>query len=100
MRTTANDFIARNSIFAWIALAVCLLLLIPLGAMQFTSEMNWGVEDFIAIGALLFVAGCVFVFVARKVPPKRRLLVGAIVAVAFLYMWAELAVGIFTDLGS
>lgn len=100
MRTTVNNLLARNSVFAWLALTVCVLLLIPLGAMQFTSAVNWGIEDFIAMGALLFVAGSALVLVARKVSPKRRLIVGALVAIAFLYVWAELAVGVFTNLGN
>ena len=100
MSATANRFIARNSVFAWIALATCALLLIPLGAMQFTTAINWGVADFVVMGILLFAAGSAFVLAARKVLPKHRLLVGVLVLAAFLYVWAELAVGIFTNLGS
>jgi hypothetical protein len=68
--------------------------------MQFTPAVNWGVEDFVIMGGLLFAAGSAFVLVARKVRPKRWWVVGALVAVAFIYVWAELAVGIFTNLGS
>ena len=100
MNTAANQFIARNSAFAWIAFGSCVLLLIPLGAMQFTTAVNWGAADFIVMGILLFAAGSAFVLVARKVSPKHRLVVGALVLAAFLYVWAELAVGVFTNLGS
>ena len=100
MNTTANRFIARNAVFAWIALVACALLLIPLGAMQFTPAINWGVGDFAVMGVLLFAAGSAFVFAARNLPPKYWLAVGVLVVAAFLYVWAELAVGIFTNLGS
>lgn len=100
MSTTANRFIARNSVFAWIALAACVLLLVPLGAMQLTTAINWGATDFAVMGVLLFAAGSAFVLAARKVSPKYRVAVGVLVFAAFLYVWAELAVGIFTNLGS
>lgn len=100
MNMPAIRFMARNSAFAWIALGSCVLLLVPLAFMQFTTAVNWGAADFIVMGILLFVAGSAFVLVARKVSPRRRLLVGALVLAAFLYIWAELAVGIFTDLDS
>lgn len=100
MNTTVNSLIMRNNVFAWIALATGFILLISLSAMQFTTAVNWDVTDFIAMGSLLFGAGTVFVLVARKVPHEYRLAIGVVVVVAFLYAWAELAVGVFTNLGS
>lgn len=97
---TPNNLIMRNAVFAWIALGTCLLLLVPFGAMQFTSAVRWGAMDFIVMGFLLFGAGTVFVLTARKVPQKYRPALGAVVAAAFVCVWAELAVGIFTNLGS
>lgn len=49
---------------------------------------------------LLFGAGSLFALVARQVLRKHWLAVVAGVAAAFLYVWAELAAGIFTSLGS
>ena len=90
----------RNSIFAWIAAATVVLLSIPLIAMQFTEQANWGSEDFVAMGLLLLGTGCLFVLVSRKTPRKYWLAIGLVSATLFLYAWAELAVGIFTNLGS
>ncbi|MFU8895736.1 MAG: hypothetical protein ACNA8J_05065 [Gammaproteobacteria bacterium] len=50
--------------------------------------------------ALLLGMGSLFVLLARKMPRKYRWVVGGLVAAAFLYLWAELAVGVFTNLGS
>ena len=100
MNRAAGRFLERNSVFAWIALAACVLLLIPLGAMQFTAAVSWGIADFVVMGTLLFAAGSAFVLAARRVSPKHRLLVGVLVVAAFLYIWAELAVGVLTGLGS
>ena len=90
----------RSSRRCFVAAIACALLLIPLIAMQLTDSVNWSIADFAAMGALIFVAGSFFVLIARKVNPSRRLAVGVLVLALFLYVWAELAVGIFTNLGS
>jgi hypothetical protein len=40
--------------------ATGLLLLLPLVAMQFTEEVDWGVGDFVIFGSLLVAAGVTF----------------------------------------
>lgn len=100
MAAKLNDIIVRNRVFAWIALATGVLLLIPFAAMQFTNEMDWDKADFIAIGILLYAAFSMFVLLARKLPRKYWPVIGVMCAAAFLYLWAELAVGIFTNWGS
>lgn len=96
----ASSALMRNSIFAWIALAAGALLLIPLIAMRFTAEVNWDGFDFLVMGALLFLAGSGFVLLARKLPARYRWAAALVVGLAFVYIWAELAVGIFTQWGS
>jgi hypothetical protein len=51
MRRTANRPAIR------VALATACILLVPLVAMQFTDEVDWGVFDFVFAGALLGGAG-------------------------------------------
>jgi uncharacterized membrane protein YfcA len=74
-----------------------LLLLVPLFAMQITREVNWGIGDFVAAGALIFCARMAYVVVSRGIPNKLRRIVWAVVILlAFVLVWAELAVGIFS----
>lgn len=72
------------------------LLLTPLIAMQFTTEVDWKLPDFIIMGVLLFGTGIVCELILRKVKriENRILLCGAVLLGLFL-IWAELAVGIF-----
>lgn len=80
---------------------VAALLMIPLLAMRFTDGVVWTPFDFALAGALLFGAGIVY---AMATGNSRRLrhkaAVGVAVAAVTFYIWAELAVGIFTDWGS
>lgn len=97
--TTANDML-KNNIFR-IALGTVLLLLIPLVAMQFSEDVNWKLNDFVVAGVLLFGTGLLLHFVLSGARSgKRRLALGLVVIAAFLYIWAELAVGIFANWGS
>ena len=100
MNTKSVDIMMRGSAFAWLALATGVLLLIPLIAMQITAEVNWDKVDFVAMGVLLFGMGSLFVLLARKMRRRYRWVIGGLVAVAFFFVWAELSVGVFTNLGS
>lgn len=97
---TYKDRLIGQAAFTKVAAATGLILLIPLVAMQFTKEVDWSHRDFAIMGLLLFGMGSLFILVARRVAHSRRLLVGALFLAALLYIWAELAVGIFTNLGS
>lgn len=79
-----------------VVLVTALVLMVPLVAMQFTSEVNWDATDFIAAGALLMVTGLVYVFISRMVRTPQQRMVARIVMLGVLFLvWAELAVGIF-----
>ncbi len=83
-----------------IILAVELLLSLPLIAMQFTTEVDWTLGDFMLMGGIIFTISSLFVLVARRVEKKNRLVIGGVFMFAFLWLWAELAVGVFTSWGS
>jgi len=100
MNVQKRDIVAENKVFGWIALGTAVILSIPLIAMQFTDEVRWGLADFVVMSILLFGMGSIFVYVARVLPRKYRLLVGLSFVLVTLYIWAELAVGVFTGIGS
>ena len=81
---------------AVVVLGTALLLLVPLVAMQFTNEVAWTGSDFVAAAVMLLSAGLGYVAVATRLRArKQRLIAGAIILLALLTVWAELAVGIF-----
>ncbi|WP_127139236.1 hypothetical protein [Flagellimonas oceanensis] len=83
-----RQVIILSSIFA--------LLAIPFTVMQFSSEVNWSLFDFMVVGGLLLALGFAIDLAIRKTKTinKRYLVITAIV-VLFLLVWAELAVGVF-----
>ena len=79
-----------------ILLAAGLLLLLPLIAMQFTTEVNWSDFDFLVMGVLLLGTGLGCELVLRKVrKTEHRLLLVVGVLLVFFLVWAELAVEVF-----
>lgn len=78
-----------------VALVTLLILSIPLVAMQFTDEVNWGVGDFIIMGALLFGMGVLFVLVMRLSSNiVYKTAVGLAIGATFLMVYVNLAVGL------
>ena len=72
------------------------ILLIPFIAMQLTNEVNWSLFDFIIMGAMLTITGLLGEIIFKKVKKyKHRVILYVVVAITFLLIWAELAVGIF-----
>lgn len=79
-----------------ILIFVMVLLLVPLVAMQFTDEVNWGPLDFVVAGVLLLSTGFIFDLVLRKVKNRNyRIAIIIVILLALLLIWAELAVGVF-----
>lgn len=86
--------------FIWLGMAIGLILLVPFVAMQFTEQVYWDSTDFILMGSLLFVSAGVYLVAVKGVTRSRKIITAVAVAAVFLYIWAELAVGIFTNWGS
>ena len=71
------------------------LLLVPLVAMQFTSEVNWTASDFLFAGALIGGVGVLFELTVRmSASPFYRAGAALALAAAFLLIWINGAVGI------
>lgn len=78
-----------------VVLATAAILLVPLIAMQFTGEVNWTASDFVVAAILLGGTGFLFEFALKKFRTRKsRLVAVGVIGLAFLFVWAELAVGI------
>lgn len=87
---------AQNRRLIGVMLAVVLLLLVPLIAMQFTDEVKWSPVDFVVAGILLLSTGLLCELVMRKVTNiEYRIAICLAILAALFLVWAELAVGIF-----
>ncbi|MBD3668025.1 MAG: hypothetical protein HUJ16_08705 [Kangiella sp.] len=78
----------------WIFAA--LLMLSAAMANQFSDEFIWTKFDFLVFGIMLLGAGLAVelaLMITKK--PSYRLLSMVVIALTFLLVWAELAVGIF-----
>ncbi|BDW93137.1 hypothetical protein MACH07_19690 [Flagellimonas marinaquae] len=86
--------ISKRQIFILFSIAV--LLAVPFVAMQFSSEVNWSLFDFIGAGILLSIIGFTIDFVHRKTRSRnKRSLILLAIFILFLLVWIELAVGLF-----
>lgn len=89
----------RQSGYSRVLILSLVMLSLPWLVMQFTSEMQWALGDFLLFGLMLISAGSLFVWLNRRFPARRLWLMGAVLLL-FVYCWAELAVGIFFHVGS
>ena len=100
MKTMSGDgkFKAEQQVskqMMFVVLGAAIILLVPLLTMQFTNEVAWGLFDFAVAGALLVGTGVIYVLGARMVSNAQyRVVLGVVLALALLLVWAELAVGI------
>lgn len=76
--------------------SILVLLAIPFAAMQFSSEVNWSLFDFLVAGGLLLALGFSIDFVTRKAKSFNNKIIAIVaIVILFLLVWAELAVGVF-----
>lgn len=79
-----------------VLLGTAAILAVPLVAMRFTDEVNWGPGDFAAAALLLGGIGSLYVLLTRKLrTPIQRRAIGGGLLLTLMLVWAELAVGIF-----
>lgn len=76
--------------------SLALILVIPLIAMQFTTEVAWGSEDFLFAAILLGALGLAMEILFRlRLSPWVRAAGAALALFAFLLIWADAALGVF-----
>lgn len=90
-----------------VTLVTAALLLVPYLAMRYnwqvpepggsqSSAVNWTLGDFLVMGTLLMGVGLTYELGIKKVSGRtHRILLAVALAIAFLLIWAELAVGVF-----
>jgi len=92
---------APASRFPWRAAAWASALglwLLPLVAMQFTTEVNWSPGDFLLFGLMLLVTGGALELLLRAGRSTTYRLAAVIaVLTGFFLVWANLAVGLVGD---
>lgn len=94
------DFFHKNNLTK-VGLITACILLIPLIGMLVSQDWHWDLADFIIFGLLVSGAGLMVELVAAKIKiPTHRIALTAIIILACLYVWAEMAVGIFTNFGN
>jgi threonine/homoserine efflux transporter RhtA len=78
-----------------IAVAVAIILMIPLVAMQLTDDVNRSPFDFAAAAALLFGTGMIYaVASSRTQNSRRKAAIGLGVAAVLFIGWVQFAAGI------
>jgi hypothetical protein len=97
MAGNAEDSGGRRGISWRIAgwTVAALILLLPLIAMQFTTEVNWNMSDFAFAAALLIGTGLTYELTVRKRGDTAyRAAVGVALAAVFMLIWFNGAVGL------
>lgn len=95
MKTNTPSFITQNKNIFLVALAVGLILLVPLTASLISDEMAWTGFDFALAGTALFGTGLAFELITRKgSTAEYRAAVGIALLGALMLLWINLAVGI------
>lgn len=95
LKTKNTNILIQNKNIFIVALVTAILLLVPLLAMQFGSQVHWSLFDFLTAGALIFGTGLAFeLIIRRRGNLAYRLAVGVALGAAFLLIWISIAVGI------
>ncbi|MDQ5931965.1 MAG: hypothetical protein WBK76_03365 [Candidatus Saccharimonadales bacterium] len=96
-----QPIVKRNIAFVILVAMTGAILLIPLLAMQLSGDVYWSVSDFVIAGSLLLGVGSVVLVLSRNSRLGKYWLAWVVAGFGFVvWLWAELAVGIFTNWGS
>lgn len=93
-----TQFFTKNKDILSVLAATTAILMIPFIAMQYTTEVNWSLGDFLIAGVALCGTGLLFVSVYRFVSNSMyRLAAGITLFASLLLIWINGAVGIIGD---
>jgi uncharacterized membrane protein YgdD (TMEM256/DUF423 family) len=96
MNYAAQDKGKMGRGLARVLMGTAAILLVPLVAMRFTREVNWGLLDFVAAAVLLAGTGSLYVLLTSKLRTSgQRRAIGGGLLLTMTLVWAELAVGLF-----
>ena len=85
----------KNKTILGLMLVPAFVLLVPLVAMQFTTEVNWTASDFMVAWFLMAGAGFAYQLATGQTRQLAyRAAAGMAVATAFILVWINLAVGL------
>lgn len=85
-----NILISKKSVYI-VFFIVCLLLSLPLIAMQFTHEVNWKISDFLLAGVLLSFFGYLYEVLTKTSQNKiKKIVIGLMVFCVFIFVWVSL----------
>ena len=85
--------------FMWPTVVTLLLFLVVWIGMQYSNEISWNLMDFVMAAVLIYGSFVSYAIISTKMPKHKNMIAFGIIVV-FVYIWAELAVGIFTNWGS
>jgi hypothetical protein len=78
-----------------VGLVVLTIIGLLVACLFFTTEMKWDLADFIMAGILFFSTGVAGIFIWEWVKISRwRIFMLVLLAFFFVFIWAELAVGL------
>lgn len=79
----------------YLFLGTCLLLLVPLIAMQFDTGVNWTFSDFIFAFLMIFGTGTFYLFITRvSTSIAYKVATASAMGTGFFLIWSNMAVGI------
>jgi hypothetical protein len=83
----------------WPTVVTLFLFVVVWIGMQYSDEISWNLMDFVMAALLIFGSFVSYALLANRIPKHKNIIAFGILVI-FVYIWAELAVGIFTNLGS
>lgn len=86
---------SSKPLYFWPLIATAIVLLVPFTAGFFSEGVNWSLFDYVVGGVVIFSFSMAIAAVLKSAKIRLKFLAVAAIVVAFVLLWAEMAVGIF-----